>query len=164
MATDPTALFAAHQHRLFKYFCRAVGETETARDLTQDVFLRVSRQPSRWPRTARSGPGCFESPGTSRSITTASVCGTPSHRSWWTKAVSLDIYGKLRTQLDSGAIAVSVETRRRWNDRGSWRSVESVIQVKPEEIVEIRLPKLDDSAGPFANRDFSIRIRARQLR
>lgn len=43
MVVDPEALFAAHQHRLFKYFCRAVGQTETARDLTQDVFLRVSR-------------------------------------------------------------------------------------------------------------------------
>jgi RNA polymerase sigma-70 factor (ECF subfamily) len=43
MAADAGALFAAHQHRLFKYFCRAVGHAETARDLTQDVFLRVSR-------------------------------------------------------------------------------------------------------------------------
>ena len=43
MASDPEALFAVHQHRLFRYFCRAVGETETARDLTQDVFLKVSR-------------------------------------------------------------------------------------------------------------------------
>lgn len=43
MATDAAALFAAHQHRLFKYFCRAVGQTEDARDLTQDVFVRVSR-------------------------------------------------------------------------------------------------------------------------
>jgi RNA polymerase sigma-70 factor (ECF subfamily) len=43
MAADTAALFAVHQRRLFKYFCRAVGETETARDLTQDVFLRVSR-------------------------------------------------------------------------------------------------------------------------
>ena len=43
MAVDPEALFAAHQHGLFKYFCRAVGEVDTARDLTQDVFLRVSR-------------------------------------------------------------------------------------------------------------------------
>jgi RNA polymerase sigma-70 factor (ECF subfamily) len=42
MAVDAAALFAAHQHRLFKYFCRAVGP-DTARDLTQDVFLRVSR-------------------------------------------------------------------------------------------------------------------------
>jgi RNA polymerase sigma-70 factor (ECF subfamily) len=43
MAADAGALFAVYQHRLFKYFCRAVGQTETARDLTQDVFLRVSR-------------------------------------------------------------------------------------------------------------------------
>jgi RNA polymerase sigma-70 factor (ECF subfamily) len=43
MAADAAALFAAHQHRLFKYFCRAVGQVDTARDLTQDVFLRVSR-------------------------------------------------------------------------------------------------------------------------
>ena len=43
MADDTAALFAANQHRLFKYFCRAVGETETARDLTQDVFVRVSK-------------------------------------------------------------------------------------------------------------------------
>jgi hypothetical protein len=42
--------------------------------------------------------------------------------------------------------------------------VESVIHVKPEETVEIRLPKLVDSAGPFAKREFSIRIRAHQLR
>ena len=43
MAANAAALFATHQHRLFKYFCRAVGHAETARDLTQDVFLRVSR-------------------------------------------------------------------------------------------------------------------------
>ena len=40
---NPEGLFAAHYHGLFKYFCRAVGRAETARDLTQDVFLRVSR-------------------------------------------------------------------------------------------------------------------------
>jgi len=43
MTDDPDALFAANHHRLFRYFCRAVGETETARDLTQDVFLRAAR-------------------------------------------------------------------------------------------------------------------------
>src|SRR5262252_8530250 len=43
MAVDAEALFAAHQHRLFRYFCRAVGHPDAARDLTQDVFLRVSR-------------------------------------------------------------------------------------------------------------------------
>jgi RNA polymerase sigma-70 factor (ECF subfamily) len=36
-------LFAANHHRLFRYFCRAAGSAETARYLTQEVFLRVSR-------------------------------------------------------------------------------------------------------------------------
>ena len=40
---DPEELFAAHHQGLFKYFCRAVGRAEAARDLTQEVFLRVSR-------------------------------------------------------------------------------------------------------------------------
>lgn len=43
MTVDPEALFIANQHRLFRYLRRAVGQTDTARDLTQDVFLRVSR-------------------------------------------------------------------------------------------------------------------------
>jgi RNA polymerase sigma-70 factor (ECF subfamily) len=40
---DHDQLFAAHYHRLFRYFCRAAGSAETARDLTQDVFVRISR-------------------------------------------------------------------------------------------------------------------------
>jgi RNA polymerase sigma-70 factor (ECF subfamily) len=40
---DSESLFAANHGRLFRYFCRAVGQAEMARDLTQEVFLRVSR-------------------------------------------------------------------------------------------------------------------------
>jgi RNA polymerase sigma-70 factor (ECF subfamily) len=40
---DAEGLFTANHSRLFRYFCRAVGRAETARDLTQEVFLRVSR-------------------------------------------------------------------------------------------------------------------------
>jgi RNA polymerase sigma-70 factor (ECF subfamily) len=40
---DPEGLYAANHTRLFKYFCRAAGGAEIARDLTQEVFLRVSR-------------------------------------------------------------------------------------------------------------------------
>ena len=40
---EPETLFVANHDRLFRYFCRAVGRAELARDLTQDVFLRVSR-------------------------------------------------------------------------------------------------------------------------
>jgi RNA polymerase sigma-70 factor (ECF subfamily) len=43
MRVDPEVLFVANQPRLFRYFLRAVGQMETARDLTQDVFLRVTR-------------------------------------------------------------------------------------------------------------------------
>jgi hypothetical protein len=77
---------------------------------------------------------------------------------------SLDIYGNLTARIESGAIAVSVETRSRWNDNGPQGFVDSAVQAKPGEMVEIRLPKLIENAGPFANRQFSIRIRARQLR
>src|SRR5688572_20891737 len=35
--------FSAYHQRVFRYFCRAVGRAEIARDLTQEVFLRASR-------------------------------------------------------------------------------------------------------------------------
>lgn len=38
-------LFVAHHQKVFKYFCRAVGGGDTARDLTQELFLRVCRSP-----------------------------------------------------------------------------------------------------------------------
>jgi RNA polymerase sigma-70 factor, ECF subfamily len=37
------SLFALYRDRLLRYFSRAAGEREAARDLTQEVFLRVSR-------------------------------------------------------------------------------------------------------------------------
>jgi RNA polymerase sigma-70 factor (ECF subfamily) len=40
---DADVLFAEHQQRVFRYLWRVVGQAETARDLTQEVFLRVSR-------------------------------------------------------------------------------------------------------------------------
>jgi len=41
--TDADKLFALYHDRLRRYLGRASGETELARDLTQEVFLRVSR-------------------------------------------------------------------------------------------------------------------------
>ena len=41
--TDAESLFAQHHTRLLRYLSRVAGETETARDLVQEVFLRVSR-------------------------------------------------------------------------------------------------------------------------
>jgi hypothetical protein len=83
--------------------------------------------------------------------------------------VTLDIYGILTSRLETGRLAISVETRSRWapgssNFSGPQRSVKSDLQVKPAETVEIRLPILGNHAGPFGKRAFSIRIRARQLR
>lgn len=43
MAARTETLFAEHRHQVFRYLCRVVGHSETARDLTQDVFLRVTR-------------------------------------------------------------------------------------------------------------------------
>lgn len=43
MLVDREALFSAHEARLFRYLCRVVGRRDEARDLTQDVFVRVSQ-------------------------------------------------------------------------------------------------------------------------
>jgi RNA polymerase sigma-70 factor (ECF subfamily) len=40
---DTDTLYAEHQQAIFRYLCRFVGHAEDARDLTQEVFLRVSR-------------------------------------------------------------------------------------------------------------------------
>jgi hypothetical protein len=77
---------------------------------------------------------------------------------------SLDIYGRLTVRPGSGAMAVVVETRSRDGDRGPFRSTTSPTEMKPDETVEIRLPKFGDDAGAFAKREFAIKIRARQLR
>jgi RNA polymerase sigma-70 factor (ECF subfamily) len=40
---DADVLFTEHRQGVFRYLCRIVGQTEAAHDLTQEVFLRVSR-------------------------------------------------------------------------------------------------------------------------
>ncbi len=40
---DADALYFAHERAVFRYLCRIVGRPEAARDLTQEVFLRVQR-------------------------------------------------------------------------------------------------------------------------
>jgi RNA polymerase sigma-70 factor (ECF subfamily) len=42
MLADADSLFAAHRDGVFRYLCRIVGH-EDARELTQEVFLRVAR-------------------------------------------------------------------------------------------------------------------------
>jgi len=41
--TESAQLFDAHRAGLCRYLTRIVGQPDTARDLTQEVFLRVSR-------------------------------------------------------------------------------------------------------------------------
>jgi RNA polymerase sigma-70 factor, ECF subfamily len=40
---EADVLFAEHRQGVFRYLCRIVGQADTAQDLTQEVFLRVSR-------------------------------------------------------------------------------------------------------------------------
>ena len=40
---DAEDLFTKYYDRVFRYMCRASGQTDMARDWTQDVFLHVSR-------------------------------------------------------------------------------------------------------------------------
>ncbi|MBK9239999.1 MAG: RNA polymerase sigma factor [Acidobacteria bacterium] len=41
--TKTDRLFSEHRQGVFRYLCRLVGQSEPARDLTQEVFLRVTR-------------------------------------------------------------------------------------------------------------------------
>jgi RNA polymerase sigma-70 factor (ECF subfamily) len=41
--TDTDRLFTEHRHGVFRFLYRLVGQPEPARDLTQEVFLRVAR-------------------------------------------------------------------------------------------------------------------------
>jgi hypothetical protein len=77
--------------------------------------------------------------------------------------VSLDIFGRVMARTGGSVVSVSLVTRSRWSE--DWgRSLDSSVEVQPQEVVEVRLPRLDAEAGPFANRDFSIRLRVDQLR
>jgi RNA polymerase sigma-70 factor (ECF subfamily) len=52
MMADANAVLAEFYQPLFRYLCRAAGQADIARDLTQDVFLRASR--SALPTASRS--------------------------------------------------------------------------------------------------------------
>ena len=57
---------------------------DTARDLTQEVFLRVTHVEARRPQTATDARGCSGSPGTSSWTTTGAARVTRSRLRWWT--------------------------------------------------------------------------------
>lgn len=82
--------------------------------------------------------------------------------------VPLDIFGTVAAWPDPAGIAAFIDTRARWpraanaRFRGPQQFVASEVVLEPDEIVEIKLPAW--AAGPYAKREFSIRIRARRLR
>jgi RNA polymerase sigma-70 factor (ECF subfamily) len=43
VTTSPDLLFAAYRLGIYRYLCRVTGQADAALDLTQDVFLRVTR-------------------------------------------------------------------------------------------------------------------------
>lgn len=51
--TDAHRLFTEYREGVFRYLCRIVGRTDTAGDLTQEVFLRVTR--TRIPEATEPG-------------------------------------------------------------------------------------------------------------
>lgn len=51
--TNTDRLFTEHRQGVFRFLCRLIGQTESARDLTQEVFLRVAR--SGLPETDAGG-------------------------------------------------------------------------------------------------------------
>ncbi len=84
-------------------------------------------------------------------------------------AKRLDVFGKLVADPVQGGIEMSVESVRAGADPGQegYQSAQwfrSTVQMKPNEIVEVKLPKPDEKTGAFANRVFSIRIQAKQIR
>jgi hypothetical protein len=91
--------------------------------------------------------------------------------------VSLDLFGEFRVAPDGSSMVMKLETRSRLTQNGRSstilrdgammraRQVESVIQLKPGEVVAVELPRLSENdSGAFANRTFSIRVQSRQLR
>ena len=88
-------------------------------------------------------------------------------------ALSLDIHGCVVARPEPDAISVELETNSRWGPAAfDWRKdeyvplrrIDSRVRLKPGETVEVALPQLESSAGPFTARKYAIRIRVRQLR
>ena len=86
--------------------------------------------------------------------------------------LALEVVGQVIVRPYGGMIEARLSTRPRWgpavfdwrDGESEMRYVDSRLELKPGETVEVALPKLESSAGPFADRKYAIRIRARQLR
>lgn len=83
--------------------------------------------------------------------------------------MNLDIFGHLIPHPEQGGLEIALEAIRARADPGqtgyqSAHWFRSTLHVKPDEIVEVALPQLEDDAGAYAKRNFALRIRARQIR
>jgi hypothetical protein len=82
--------------------------------------------------------------------------------------MNVDIFGHLVVEPGQGDIEIALETVRAWHNPSdnispgyqSARWLRSTLHVKPDEVVEVPLPKLDEKGA----QNFSLRIRARQIR
>jgi hypothetical protein len=88
-------------------------------------------------------------------------------------ALSLEIFGAVIARPEGDALTVELQTNSRWGPASfDWRDSRSVqirqsdsrLRAKPGETVEVALRRLEDSAAPFTDRQYAIRIRARPLR
>jgi hypothetical protein len=86
--------------------------------------------------------------------------------------MDIDIFGKLVAEPVDGGIDVNVEALRGvpdrgQNDSGGYQAMywfRSTLHLKPNEVVDVALPKPDGYKGPLADRTLSIRIKSRQIR
>jgi hypothetical protein len=160
------------------------GKTISGRPCGKSASIRVSVEPWPWEGEERRLVAAdlwlierVAGGGEAQKTQPLSVRGLPNHATPFffdrivEANVPVDVYGTITPRLDSGTIAVAIEVRSRWGNPGDkpgfagpQRSVKSEVQLKPAEIVDVQLPAFDNDAGPFARRQFSLRIRARQLR
>jgi hypothetical protein len=81
----------------------------------------------------------------------------------------LDVLGHLAVDLKPEGMKIEVQGVRARGDASQvgYQAAQwfgSTVEVKPGEIVEVALPRLNDGSTTFADRVFSLRIRARQIR
>jgi hypothetical protein len=89
------------------------------------------------------------------------------------RIADVDMFGHLVAEPEQAGLGVFLEIVRAQVDipppadthgyqAAHWDR--STVHVKPDEVVEVPLPQLEERFGPYAKRNFALRIRARQIR
>src|SRR5262249_44781735 len=137
---DSEVLFFEYRDRLFRYLARASGSTDSAQDLTQEVFVRVSRSAVPAVEPARVAAWLFR--------IARNVVLDHHRRNSRRPAVG----GHSSTILRTGNVMYP-------------RKVDSTFTIKPDEVPSIELPRLNENqSGAFASRTLSLRVRSQQIR